>query len=95
MIKKKALRTEEHEKNMNAVKLCDDDLNAVVGGVVIANQNSSVLSGLLQKLSTGMKINSSADDPSGYQISERMRVQIRSLNQANYNAQNGNSLIDG
>ena len=40
-----------------------------------------------------MKINSSADDPSGYQIAERMRVQIRSLDQANYNAQNGRSMM--
>ena len=47
-----------------------------------------------EKLSSGMKINSAADDPSGYQISKRMRVQLRSLNQANYNAQNGCAPID-
>ena len=40
-----------------------------------------------------MKINSAADDASGYAISERMRVQIRSLDQANSNAQNGGSMM--
>jgi flagellin len=40
-----------------------------------------------------MKINSAADDASGYAISERMRVQIRSLDQANSNTQNGNSMM--
>ena len=40
-----------------------------------------------------MKINSAADDASGYAISEKMRVNIRSLNQANANAQNGSSMM--
>ena len=47
------------------------------------NKNSAALSKSLQKVSSGMKINSAADDASGYAISERMRVQIRSLDQAN------------
>ena len=42
------------------------------------NKNSSALSKSLEKVSSGMKINSAADDASGYAISERMRVQIRS-----------------
>ena len=57
------------------------------------NKNSSALSKSLQKVSSGMKINSAADDASGYAISERMRVQIRSLDQANSNAQNGGSML--
>ena len=57
------------------------------------NKNSSALSKSLQKVSSGMKINSAADDASGYAISERMRVQIRSLDQANQNTQNGNSMM--
>jgi flagellin len=40
-----------------------------------------------------MKINSAADDASGYAISERMRVQIRGLDQANSNTQNGSSMM--
>ncbi|MBR6013284.1 MAG: flagellinolysin [Selenomonadaceae bacterium] len=57
------------------------------------NNNSSALQKSLAKVSSGMKINSAQDDASGYAISERMRVQIRSLDQANSNAQNASSLI--
>ena len=57
------------------------------------NKNSSALSKSLEKVSSGMKINSAADDASGYAISERMRVQIRSLDQANANTQAGNSML--
>ncbi|WP_029541216.1 flagellin [Selenomonas sp. AB3002] len=57
------------------------------------NQNSSALSKSLAKVSSGMKINGAADDASGYAISERMRVQIRGLDQANANTQNGSSMM--
>ena len=57
------------------------------------NKNTKALSKSLQKVSSGMKINSAADDASGYAISERMCVQIRSLDQANSNAQNGGSMM--
>ena len=57
------------------------------------NKNSAALSKSLQKVSSGMKINGAADDASGYAISERMRVQIRSLDQANANTQNGSSMM--
>ena len=57
------------------------------------NKNHSALSKSLQKVSSGMRINSAADDASGYAISERMRVQIRSLDQDNRNTQNGNSMM--
>lgn len=57
------------------------------------NRNSNKLGKSLQKVSSGMKINSAADGASEYSISERMRVQIRSLNQDNSNAQNAKSLL--
>ena len=57
------------------------------------NKNSSALSKSLAKVSSGMKINGAADDASGYAISERMRVQIRGLDQANSNTQNGSSMM--
>jgi len=57
------------------------------------NTNQSNLTKSLAKVSSGMKINSAADDASGYAISERMRVQIRSLDQANQNTQNGSSMM--
>jgi flagellin len=57
------------------------------------NKNHGALSKSLAKVSSGMKINSAADDASGYAISERMRVQIRSLDQDNKNTQNGSALM--
>ena len=47
----------------------------------------------LRKVATGMKINSAEDDASSWGISERMRVRIRALEQANQNAQNDSSLM--
>lgn len=46
-----------------------------------------------EKLSSGYRINRSADDAAGLTISEKMRSQIRGLNQASDNAENGISLI--
>jgi flagellin len=47
----------------------------------------------LEKLSSGLRINRAADDAAGLSISEKMRGQIRGLNQAQKNAQDGISLI--
>lgn len=47
----------------------------------------------MEKLSSGMKINRAGDDASGLAISEKMRAQIRGLNQASRNATNGISFI--
>ena len=57
------------------------------------NSNTNALTNSLKKVSSGMKINSAQDDASGYAISERMRVQIRSLDQAKANTNSGNSLL--
>ena len=57
------------------------------------NSNTNALTNSLKKVSSGMKINGAADDASGYAISERMRVQIRSLDQAKANTQNGSSMM--
>jgi flagellin len=46
-----------------------------------------------EKLSSGYRINRAADDAAGLSISEKMRGQIRGLNQASTNAQDGESLI--
>ena len=47
----------------------------------------------MEKLSSGMKINRAGDDASGLAVSEKMRAQIRGMNQASTNAQNGISFI--
>ena len=58
------------------------------GGITeLSNQKN------MEKLSSGMKINRAGDDASGLAVSEKMRAQIRGLNQASTNAKNGISFI--
>jgi len=47
----------------------------------------------MEKLSSGLRINRAGDDASGLAVSEKMRAQIRGLNMASFNAQNGISFI--
>jgi len=47
----------------------------------------------MEKLASGIKINRAGDDASGLAVSEKMRSQIRGLNQAERNAENGISFI--
>lgn len=54
---------------------------------------NKALSKSTEKLSSGYRVNRAADDAAGLSISEKMRAQIRGLNQASTNAQNGQSLI--
>ncbi|PKL42511.1 MAG: hypothetical protein CVV41_13240 [Candidatus Riflebacteria bacterium HGW-Riflebacteria-1] len=56
-------------------------------------QTSSRLEKSIQKLSSGLRINSAADDAAGLAISEKMRRQIRGLSRATLNAQDGISLV--
>ena len=57
-------------------------------GIVTSAQSTST-----EKLSSGYRINRSADDAAGLSISEKMRSQIRGLNKAASNAQDGISLV--
>ena len=57
------------------------------------NKNNSTVAGNLETLSTGFKINRAADDASGLAISEKMKAQIKALDTASKNAQDGASLI--
>ena len=61
--------------------------NRMLGITTSAQAKSS------EKLSSGYKINRAADDAAGLTISEKMRSQIRGLNKASDNAQDGISLI--
>ncbi len=62
-----------------------------------ANRQLGIATGAVskstEKLSSGFRINRAADDAAGLAISEKMRGQIRGLNQASTNAQDGISLI--
>jgi len=55
--------------------------------------NNAGMSKSLEKLSSGLRINRAGDDAAGLSISEKMRGQIRGLQQASMNAQDGISLI--
>jgi len=57
------------------------------------NINAGAASKAMEKLSSGLKINRAADDAAGLAISEKMRGQIRGLDQAGANAQDGISMI--
>lgn len=55
--------------------------------------NNGNIANSMAKLSSGMRINKAGDDASGLAVSEKMRSQIRGLNQASDNAANGISFI--
>lgn len=57
------------------------------------NLNTQALKSSMEKISSGQKINRAGDDAANLAVSEKMRSQIRGLNQANKNVQNGVSFI--
>ncbi len=61
--------------------------NRVLGGTTLAQAKST------EKLSSGFRINRAADDAAGLTISEKMRKQIKGLNRASKNAQDGISAV--
>ncbi len=70
------------QHNMQAM-----NANRMLGNIVTSQSKST------EKLSSGYRINRAADDAAGLAISEKMRGQIRGLNQASSNAQDGISLV--
>ena len=70
------------QHNMSAM-----NANRMLSGVASTQSKST------EKLSSGYRINRAADDAAGLSISEKMRSQIRGLNKASDNAQDGISLI--
>ncbi len=70
------------QHNMQAM-----NANRMLGSIVTSQSKST------EKLSSGYRINRAADDAAGLSISEKMRGQIRGLEQASTNAQDGISLI--
>ncbi|HWD70317.1 MAG TPA: flagellin FliC, partial [Solirubrobacteraceae bacterium] len=53
----------------------------------------NALSGAMTDLSSGLRINTAADDAAGYAISQDLTSQVNGLNQANNNAQDATSLV--
>jgi flagellin len=56
------------------------------------NGTENMLATAMQRLSSGLKINSAADDVAGYAISSRLQAQVNGLNQASQNSQDAVSL---
>ena len=59
----------------------------------LLNRNDTKMSQALERLSSGLKINSAADDAAGMAISQKMRSQIRALDKSSDNALDGISAI--
>lgn len=57
------------------------------------NSTSNLLNNAMERLSTGYRINSAADDAAGLQISTRLDAQTRGMNVAMRNAQDGQSMM--
>ena len=59
----------------------------------IYNKTTTGMQKSMLKITSGLKINTAGDDPSTFAISERMKEQVSSTNQADENAQNDTSLL--
>lgn len=72
--------------------IINHNISAMFANRTLAVQNHRVGQNI-EKLSSGLRITKSADDASGLAVSEKLRGQIRGLNQAERNIQNGVSFI--
>ena len=57
------------------------------------NKNTALAGNSMQKLASGLRINKAGDDAAGLAVSEKMRAQIRGMEQAERNVQDGLSLV--
>jgi flagellin len=72
--------------------IINHNISAMFANRMLGIQNQRVEENI-EKLSSGNRINKSADDASGLAVSEKLRGQIRGLNQAERNLQNGVSFV--
>ena len=71
----------------------NNNISAVVSNKHLL-RNENYLSGSIEKLSSGYKINHTEDDPSGMAIGAKMRAQIRGLDRASQNSSDGMSVLE-
>lgn len=69
------------------------NISAIISNNAL-QKSQSALSTSIERLSSGYKLNSSKDDPAGMAISEKMRTQIRGLEQSENNATDGVSVLN-
>ena len=72
--------------------IINHNMSAINANRQLKVTNGSIANSM-SKLSSGMRINKAGDDASGLAVSEKMRAQIKGLNQASDNAANGISFI--
>ena len=72
--------------------IINHNMSSLYADRVLNISNDSIMKNM-EKLSSGERINRAGDDASGLAVSEKMRSQIRGLNQASKNIQNGVSFI--
>ena len=72
--------------------IINHNMSSLYADRVLSISNDSIMKNM-EKLSSGERINRAGDDASGLAVSEKMRSQIRGLNQASRNIQNGVSFI--
>ncbi|ACD71284.1 flagellar filament core protein FlaB [Treponema pallidum subsp. pallidum] len=72
--------------------IINHNMSAMFAQRTLGHTNVQVGKGI-EKLSSGYRINRAGDDASGLAVSEKMRSQIRGLNQASTNASNGVNFI--
>lgn len=70
----------------------NNNISAVITNKQLLGTESN-LSASMEKLSSGLKLNHASDNPSGMAISNKMKAQIRGLDQASQNASDGTSVI--
>jgi len=71
-------------------------INHNIASMITQNSLAKANSGMgksLEKLSTGLRINRASDDAAGLAVSEQLRTQVRGLNRAKANAQDGIALL--
>lgn len=72
--------------------IINHNMSSLYADRVLGISNDGIMKNI-EKLSSGQKINRAGDDASGLAVSEKMRSQIRGLNQASKNIENGVSFI--
>ena len=72
--------------------IINHNMSSMYANRVLGISNDNIMKNM-EKLSSGERINRAGDDASGLAVSEKMRSQIRGLNKASENAQNGISFI--
>ena len=79
-------------RQRSGIMIINHNMSAMFAQRTLGNTNVHTQKNI-EKLSSGLRINRAGDDASGLAVSEKLRAQVRGLNQASANAQNGISFI--